>query len=222
MAPSRGRAQPAENGTGPASERREAILALAAEVFAQKGFKTATVREIADAAGILSGSLYHHFDSKETMVDEIISRFINEMIASYTRIVEEIDDPMLALKALITTAFESIQPYRAAVTVAQNESHYLQQFARFSHLADGYARVERLWVGVLRRGIASGAFKPDLDTKLTYLFMRDAIWVTVRWFRPGGRYDVGQLADSYIDLVMAGIRTPAAVAGRRRSSAAKC
>lgn len=196
------------SAAAPASERREAILAIAAEIFATKGFAAATVREIADAAGILSGSLYHHFDSKETMVDEIVSSFIDDMVTAYTAIVDEFDDPVQALQGLIRTGFASIVPHRAAVTVAQNESHYLQQFERFSHLGDGYARVERLWVGVLQRGIASGAFKADLDTKLTYLFMRDAIWVTVRWFRPGGRYDVAQLADSYIDLVLAGIRAP--------------
>src|SRR5262249_57938903 len=55
-------------GTGAAplvSERREEILAIAAKIFADKGYASTTVREIADAAGILSGSLYHHFDSKE-------------------------------------------------------------------------------------------------------------------------------------------------------------
>lgn len=190
----------------PASERRAAILDIAAEIFAQKGFVATTVREIADAAGILSGSLYHHFDSKETMVDEIISGFINDMVARYTAIVAEVDDPLEALRQLVFAAFAGIQPHRAAVTVAQNESHYLQQFERFAYLGDGYAQVEQLWTSVLRKGIERGAFKPDLDIKLTYLFMRDAIWVTVRWYQPGGRYSVQRIADSYVGLVLDGIR----------------
>ena len=45
--------------------RREELLQIAGALFAQRGFKNTTVRDIADAAGILSGSLYHHFDSKE-------------------------------------------------------------------------------------------------------------------------------------------------------------
>jgi AcrR family transcriptional regulator len=68
------------------SERREEILAIAAELFAARGFATTTVRDIADAAGILSGSLYHHFDSKESMVDEILRRFLDEVLASYRRV----------------------------------------------------------------------------------------------------------------------------------------
>ena len=52
--------------------RRDEIVALAGEMFAARGFAGTTVREIADAAGILSGSLYHHFDSKESIVDELL------------------------------------------------------------------------------------------------------------------------------------------------------
>lgn len=200
--------------TAPVSVRRDAILTIAADIFAQKGFVATTVREIADAAGILSGSLYHHFDSKETMIDEIITGFINEMVADYTRIVEEHDDPFAALQELIRTAFAAIQPHRAALTVAQNESHYLQQFPRFAYLAEGYAKVEALWTSVLQRGIDAGVFKRNLDTKLAYLFMRDAIWVSVRWYQPEGRYTVQQLSDSYIEFLLDGIRAEPADVSR--------
>ena len=59
------------------------MVQLAGELFAQKGYRATTVREIADAAGILSGSLYHHFDSKESIGDEILSGFINDVLADY-------------------------------------------------------------------------------------------------------------------------------------------
>jgi TetR/AcrR family transcriptional regulator, cholesterol catabolism regulator len=189
-----------------APERRSAILALAAEIFARKGFVATTVREIADAAGILSGSLYHHFDSKESMIDEIISGYVDEMLVAYRQIVDETPDPLEALSRLIHRAYDAIEPHRAAVTVAQNESHYLQQFERFSYLGEAYADVEELWVSVLRKGIASGVFRSDLDPKLAYLLMRDAIWVTVKWYRPGGKYTTDDLADTYTDLVLRGIR----------------
>src|SRR6201991_1412924 len=68
--------------SGSASERRDHLVKLAAELFARKGFQATTVREIADEAGILSGSLYHHFDSKESIVDDILSAFFNELMAA--------------------------------------------------------------------------------------------------------------------------------------------
>ncbi|MEO5899125.1 MAG: helix-turn-helix domain-containing protein, partial [Ilumatobacteraceae bacterium] len=55
------------------SARRDELLRIASRVFATKGIAAATVRDIAQEAGILSGSLYHHFTSKEEMVREIIT-----------------------------------------------------------------------------------------------------------------------------------------------------
>ena len=69
------------------SERRDEILAIAAQLFAERGFAATTVREIADAAGILSGSLYHHFDSKESMVDELVHEMLDRVLAAYRRII---------------------------------------------------------------------------------------------------------------------------------------
>ena len=59
-----------------APSRRDELLSLAAAMFAERGLRATTVRDIADAAGILSGSLYHHFDSKEAIVDELLRDFL--------------------------------------------------------------------------------------------------------------------------------------------------
>ncbi|MEU0086216.1 TetR/AcrR family transcriptional regulator [Streptomyces sp. NPDC006274] len=69
--------------TNPPPERREELLATAAEVFAAQGYNATTVRKIADVAGILANSLYYHFDSKESMFDEILSRFLDDRWARY-------------------------------------------------------------------------------------------------------------------------------------------
>ena len=202
----RGSASPARGAALQTPERRGAILALAAEIFARKGFVNTTVREIADAAGILSGSLYHHFDSKESMIDEILRGYIDEMVAAYRQIVDETPDPVLALERMIRRAYDAIEPHRAAVTVAQNESQYLQQFDRFAYLGEAYAEVQELWVSTLRRGVESGALRSDFDPRLAYLLVRDAIWGSVRWYRPDGGRTTGELADSTVDLVLRGIR----------------
>ena len=54
--------------------RRTEILETAARLFASSGMRT-SLKQIADACGILPGSLYHHFDSKEAIVVELIERY---------------------------------------------------------------------------------------------------------------------------------------------------
>ena len=65
--------------TSTSSARRDELLSTAGRLFAENGLRSTTVRDIADAAGILSGSLYHHFDSKESMVDEILRGFLDRL-----------------------------------------------------------------------------------------------------------------------------------------------
>src|SRR5437764_11234838 len=118
MSPRGRRAGEAANG---GSERRAELLALAATMFAERGFVSTTVREIADAAGILSGSLYHHFDSKESMVDELVHEMLDRVLAAYRRIVATAAAPEDALRALVREAFAAIATDRATVTVMVNE-----------------------------------------------------------------------------------------------------
>src|SRR3954466_9633884 len=94
-----------------ASERREHLVKLAAELFAKKGFQATTVREIAEEAGILSGSLYHHFDSKESIVDEILSIFFRELMTSCRIAIDEPSNPREAIDGLVRVAFASLEPH---------------------------------------------------------------------------------------------------------------
>jgi len=187
------------------SARREEILAIAAELFAAKGFATTTVREIADAAGILSGSLYHHFDSKESIVDEVLSSFLDEILARYRQTVAAGGDPADVLRALVRSAFGALGSDRAAAAVMLNEYNVLVQFPRFAYLRDGADETERLWVAVLADGMRSRAFRSDIDPRMIYRFLRDAIWVSVRWYRPGGKYRPEEIADLYLDVLLDGI-----------------
>jgi hypothetical protein len=70
--------------------------------------------------------------------------------------------------------------------------------------------------------VKSGVFRGDIDPELFYRFARDAMWLSVRWFRPGGKLSVEQLADAYIAICMEGFaldgRGPAP---RRRNTRAK-
>ena len=88
--------------------RRDELLAIAAHLFADKGFRNTTVRDIADAAGILSGSLYHHFDSKESMVDEILSSFQEDLFGQYDAILASDGDPRAQLEQAVLVSFEAI------------------------------------------------------------------------------------------------------------------
>ncbi|MFC5181044.1 TetR/AcrR family transcriptional regulator [Actinomadura harenae] len=190
-----------------ASERREHLVRLAAELFAEKGFQATTVRNIADEAGILSGSLYHHFDSKESIVDEILSGFFEEIMTRYREVIDRGEDPRTTIAGLVRIAFGTLEPHRAAITVMQNDWNYLKGMERFAYLTKSEDEVEKMWVDTIKAGQEQELFRADVDPKLTYRMIRDTVWVAVRWFKPGGRLNAQGLADHYLKVMFDGINT---------------
>ncbi|ETT28211.1 MULTISPECIES: TetR/AcrR family transcriptional regulator [Rhodococcus] len=190
------------------SGRRAELLDIAAQLFASRGVRATTVRDIADAAGILSGSLYHHFDSKESMVDEILRGFLDDLFGRYREIVASGADSRATLEALITASYESIDKSHAAVAIYQDEAKRLVENERFSYISDLNTEFRDLWVGVIERGIADGTFRPDVDVELVFRFLRDTVWVAVRWYRPGGTLTADKVAQQYLSIVLDGLANP--------------
>ncbi|MEU1863355.1 TetR/AcrR family transcriptional regulator [Streptomyces gardneri] len=188
-----------------APERRHELLATAAEVFAAQGYNATTVRRIADAAGILAGSLYYHFDSKESMLDEILTGFLDELWGRYDAVLAAGLGPRETIEALVTESFREIDRHRAAVAIYQKESRQLREQPRFGYLDDSQQRFERAWLRTLERGVAAGVFRADLDVRLTYRFVRDTVWVAASWYRPGGQHSPEEIARQYLSMVLEGV-----------------
>ncbi len=185
--------------------RRDELLAIAAGLFAAKGFTNTTVRDIADAAGILSGSLYHHFDSKESMVDEILRTFQEELFGQYDEILASDADPLTKLEQAVLVSFDAIDQHHDEVAIFQNDAAYLLTFERFAYLGERNQQSREVWLTLLQNGIDAGVLRDDLDLELTYRFIRDTIWVAVSWYRPGGRRTHAEIARQYLSILLEGI-----------------
>lgn len=196
-----------EAGTAAArAHRRAELLRTAAEVFAARGYSGTTVRQVADAAGMLAGSLYYHFDSKESMVDEILSDFLTELWQAYDRILDREPGARETLEALVTASFDAIDRHRPAVVIYQNESKHLVTNDRFGYLTDSQKRFRQMWLGLLERGIEEGVFRTDLDPPVIYRFIRDTVWVAAGWYRPDGRLASEEVARQYLAMVLEGLQ----------------
>src|SRR5690349_2192562 len=161
-----------ETSSQPAS-RRDELLDLAGTMFAERGLRASTVRDIADSAGILSGSLYHHFSSKEEMVDELIRGFLDWLFDRYQHVVATEPNPLERLKGLFMASFEAIEHRHAQVVIYQDEAKRLSSQPRFDYVEERNKEQRKMWVDVLSQGIEEGYFRPDIDVDLVYRFIRD-------------------------------------------------
>ena len=88
-----------------AQERKNEILDVAEQLFAEKGFDNASTNDIINRIGIARGTLYHHFSSKEEILDAIVERMTRQGIARAAGIVSQKEVPIferltLAIMAL--------------------------------------------------------------------------------------------------------------------------
>lgn len=72
-----------------ADERKGEILDVAEQLFAEKGFDNASTNDIIKKIGIARGTLYHHFKSKEEILDAIVERMMNDCIARARAIIKD-------------------------------------------------------------------------------------------------------------------------------------
>jgi AcrR family transcriptional regulator len=199
------------------SNRRDVILAKAAALFASKGVAATTVREIADSVGILSGSLYHHFDSKDAIVDELLRSYLADLQARYAKVVSASDDPRTTIENLVHASLENVEAHPHATEIFQNDYNLLHGQPRFRYLKGTSAEVQKTWLDVITAGVESGAFRSDIDPQIMYRILRDVVWQSVRWFRPTPGHSLRQLADDCTSLLLDGMATKPA--SRRRSRA---
>lgn len=188
--------------------RREAIVDFAATLFAENGIRKTTVRDIGNAAGILSGSLYYHFDSKEAIVREIVRRFLVGLIDRYEAVIDRDADARGRLEGLIRASYETIDHDHHAARIYQNEFAMLRELREFPEFESLTGRFQQIWMETIERGVDDGLFRADLDPVLFYRLARDAIWFTARWHQPGSSHDVDELSRTASVVLLDGFTAP--------------
>jgi AcrR family transcriptional regulator len=176
------------------------LLVIAAKLFNQKGYERTTVRDLANAAGIQSGSLFHHFKTKEeilksVMVDTIIfntERMKKEMAKAKTCVD--------ALKALIRCELESINGETGeamSVLVYEWRSLSTENQTLILKLRDEY---ESLWLDTITQAKESGLVTGDVFV-LRRLLTGALSW-TKTWYKPKGDMSLDELAEQALALAI--------------------
>jgi len=190
------------------------IIAAAAKVFRTKGYHAASVQDIADEVGILKGSLYHHFESKEDLlylvVKEPIARIyqtMGEIVASELPATEKL---RRAIRAHLD-AFDRHYPH-LFVYLREREEMKRRFRERFKLSPKQY---ERFWQQIVREGMKTGEFRADLDVQVVSYGLLGMLNWLYKWYDPRGRLSMREVAHQFSALALAGLT---AAAPKRSSS----
>lgn len=183
---------------------RRMILDRTARLLVEKGYSSTSLRDIANAAGMKAGSLYYHFDSKESLVEEILTEGV-ALVQS--RVQEGLDAatqaaPMARLKIAMHQHLQALH----------DRSDYASAHIRcFAHvpkeirhrLRGTRASYEAVWDGLLHDAVAAGGLAPDVNLRtLKYTLFGMMNW-TLEW---RGAVETGpeELADQFYRIVIDG------------------
>ncbi|RAU95651.1 TetR family transcriptional regulator [Mycobacterium colombiense] len=153
-------------GTAESPTRRAEILATAASLIASSGLRT-SLQEIADAAGILPGSLYHHFESKEAILVELIRRYQDDLDRIGRAAQARLDEPdarpvekqIIELGSAIA---DCAVEHRAALQMSFYEGPSTDpELIKLTQQRP--TAIQEAMLQTLRAGRWSGYIKPDID-----------------------------------------------------------
>lgn len=184
-----------------AEATRARILDAAARLIRQKGYRATTVREIADAVGLYSGSLFHYFNTKNEILIEVMRAAFISICTRHEQALASSLPPIEKLRQFIWQEIDLVfvndeGPYHAVLyfdwrEVAPKDLPELQQLRR---------RYFGAWTEIVRQCHEAGHLKGD--PAISVRVIEGTLRGMMSWYRPDGHYDPHQIADEII-LILA-------------------
>ncbi len=179
----------------------KAIIDSAVRIFSDRGYSGTTMRDIAKDVGILPGSLYAHIESKEALLVEIVLtgtksfQSIQEMIAKSK---ESATDLMrIAIKEHINIVAEN--PEKCLIVFHQWRYLNTPNRALAVSMRRKYAES---FSSIVKKGIASGEFSPELDKRIAVFAILGALNWTPEWFSTKGAEKADEISEKMVDFLL--------------------
>lgn len=183
--------------------RRADLIRVSARLFREKGFDGTTVRDIADAVGMRSGSPFYHFKSKQDILAAVMEEGLVAGLQDTERIAASDLPPREKFRALVRSHLETVLAEgHDFIPVLLHEWRALspEHQARIIDLKDRY---DARWQQALAELKKAGLIKSD--SKVVRLLMLGAVNFTIQWYKPGKGLSIDQLADQAVEFFLGGL-----------------
>lgn len=182
---------------------RDEILTAAAQIFSTKGFHAASMQDIAAAVNLQKASLYHHVNSKQEILVDLLDQALDLLITELESVLQLKISPEEKLRRAMVAYLNILFENRdlAAVLLLEHRSLDVQYHQRHVPRRD---RFEGQWRDLIKEGKEQGIFRcvdPGLAVKALLGVMN---W-TITWYHPEGRYSPTEIAAQMADLFILGL-----------------
>lgn len=189
------------------------LLEAALQVFSSKGYRNTRLEEVAEAAGVTKGTIYHYFENKEALLIGVIEHYQTLAFGRVEEVLREVGLSVSArIRLLVRKAFVDADRTRRPMVslllrgVAHEVPHAHQRWLR-----EGPVRLWTVIAQLVAEGQKRGEFRLDADGEVGARLLVSGLLVQVMWQQhaddiPELAVDEDRLIDSSVELFLAGLR----------------
>ena len=190
-------------------DSRQEILRTAARLFQQRGYDATSMNDVAAALKLSKGGLYHHFQSKDEILFEIMDHAMQITEERVVNPVRGIADPEERLRALIRLHIGVVlSPRDREITVMLHENHPLPPSLRKrinARKKDYIHFLENLMAEVQSKSRNANQSKARVSPRAAAFALLGMINWIYQWYKPEGDLQTQNLIPQFTDLVFGGI-----------------
>ncbi|MCL5958786.1 MAG: TetR/AcrR family transcriptional regulator [Chloroflexi bacterium] len=186
------------------TRNREEILRKAAlKVFCRKGYHYASIRDVAQEAGIQTGSVYYYVSSKEALLEDALTSDMEEMGRLIEQIANSDLSPEVKLRDAVHAHIGYVTEHLDGVGVFMQDWHSLspERESRVIARRDNY---EALFRRIIQEGITSGDFC-EVDVALVTFAILGMCNYLFIWYSKGGKSSAREIAEAFAALLLNGL-----------------
>src|ERR1700754_1101533 len=159
--------------------RQQEVVAIAAALFASRGFHATSMDDLSDATGLQSGGLYHYIGSKQRLLFEIFSQLMDPLLEQAAAIEASDAAPETKLRTLVRAWVAHIETHLDHMSVFAQERHAIEREPEWEDVRASRDAFEAI--------LAARLHAVGLTDRLTHFALLGMVNHTATWFKPGGR-----------------------------------
>lgn len=181
--------------------RRADIVRAAGRLFHEKGYSATTIRDIAGAVGMRSGSPFYHFKTKQDMLRAVVLEGLTAISAAVAAAANSGKPPRPTFEAMLRAHLGQLlgAEGRDFAATLLHESRHLDP-AALAEVVAFKDRYEAMWQKALKDLKRAGLIADD--SHVARLFLLGALNWTVQWYRPDGPRSIEQIARQLADFLI--------------------
>lgn len=186
------------------SSKREIIIVQAAKLFKEKGYKAASMRELASALGVEAASLYNHIESKNELLNAICMNVANRYTSNINSIESEQSTVIKKFEKLLRFHVKEMMVNYEEVYVTDHDWRNMEE-PHLSEYREMRRNYRKQFASVVQKGIDQKEIKP-IDANSIVMISINAIAAVDQWHRIVHKVNSKDLEDNIVTILVDGIK----------------